>query len=186
MFPGAFDPPHNGHVAILEAALKVTSFDEVWIVPSGKRDDKLISTSYDVRHDFGVLFVEYLKSKTDIPIRLITAELDDTEGKQTHEILKEIRNRADAQVTQLIGSDGFLNIHASVATGERFIVVSRPGYELPKEFVKNDNVTILDGIFRDISSTKIRDMIHMHDMDYKALIPKTIASFIEKSDLYKK
>ena len=34
LFGGTFDPPHNGHVALVEAALSEMGLDEVWILPA--------------------------------------------------------------------------------------------------------------------------------------------------------
>lgn len=92
LFPGAFNPPHYGHIETIKVALEKVSFDELWIVPSGKRDDKNIAISYENRHVFGKFFVEYLESEFSIPVKLITAELDNMDGKFTHEILKEIKS----------------------------------------------------------------------------------------------
>jgi nicotinate-nucleotide adenylyltransferase len=30
---GSFDPPHRGHVIIAKRLLKLTNFDEVWLMP---------------------------------------------------------------------------------------------------------------------------------------------------------
>ncbi|ATX83048.1 nicotinate-nucleotide adenylyltransferase [Mariprofundus ferrinatatus] len=34
LFGGTFDPPHNGHVALVEAGLNVMGLDEVWVIPA--------------------------------------------------------------------------------------------------------------------------------------------------------
>src|SRR4051812_39021789 len=101
IYPGAFNPPHYGHVATVELALKKYPFDEVWIIPSGKREDKIISTTYNDRRNLSNLFVEFLKTKIAIPAKLITDELDDTEGRFTSEILGKIKSQPDVEITQL-------------------------------------------------------------------------------------
>lgn len=35
LFGGSFDPPHIGHVALVEAALDVLQLDAVWVIPAG-------------------------------------------------------------------------------------------------------------------------------------------------------
>ena len=136
LFPGAFNPPHNGHTEAVERALKKESFDELWIMPSGKRNDKTITTSYEQRRVLGNLFVEYLQSKINMPVKLITAELDNMNGKFTHEILEEVKSQSDMEITQLIGLDGFLDLQKGklIDSQEKFIVINRRGYELPKNF----------------------------------------------------
>lgn len=187
LFPGAFNPPHCGHA---EAVIKVleknkNKFDELWIMPSGKRDDKNITTDYKYRRALGNLFVEHLRPKIDISIKLVTAELDDKSGKFTHEILKEIKSQPDIQVTQLIGLDGFLSIKNGLSNNEEsFIVIKRKGYELPENFSHGGSIIILDEETNPISSTQIRDMVKNNDDGYKKLVPKTIAEYIEKHNLY--
>lgn len=34
LFGGSFDPPHMGHVALVEAGLNVLGLDEVWVIPA--------------------------------------------------------------------------------------------------------------------------------------------------------
>jgi nicotinate-nucleotide adenylyltransferase len=184
MFPGAFDPPHRGHASVVEEAARKFSFDEIWIVPSGKRDDKAISTGYEDRRNLGRLFVEYLRTRIGTPVRLVTAELDDAQGRPTHEILKEIRLEADAQVMQLIGLDGFLKIRGKAAEDETFVVVKRPGYELPEDFISNEKAILLDAEAPDISSTRIRSMVRDRDDGYRKLLPDSIADYIDKYHLY--
>src|SRR4051812_30238185 len=102
MFPGAFNPPHLGHISSLKIAVKNQSFDEIWIVPSGKRDDKNISISYEDRRNLGRLFVEVLSEHVDIPVMLMTNELDDVRGRVTDQILEELKARKDVEFTQLV------------------------------------------------------------------------------------
>ena len=186
LFPGAFNPPHNGHTEAVERALKKESFDELWIMPSGKRNDKTITTSYEQRRVLGNLFVEYLQSKINMPVKLITAELDNMNGKFTHEILEEVKSQSDMEITQLIGLDGFLDLQKGklIDSQEKFIVINRRGYELPKNFSRNENVVIFNGTTQPISSTQIRNMIKNNDIGYKKFVPDKIATYIGNHNLY--
>ena len=188
LFPGAFNPPHNGHIEAVEIVLKKVSFDELWIVPSGKRDDKNITTNYEDRRNLGNLFVEYLQSKINIPVKLITAELDNLDGRFTYEILKEIKSKSNIEITQLIGLDGFLGLQKSklINDQEKFIIMNRHCYELPKNFFcnENENVVIFEGTNQSISSTQIRNMIKNNDVGYKKFVPDKIATYIENHNLY--
>lgn len=42
---GAFDPPHAGHSAIVRSILHFLNPDQIVILPSGKRNDKIYSTT---------------------------------------------------------------------------------------------------------------------------------------------
>jgi nicotinate-nucleotide adenylyltransferase len=189
IYPGAFNPPHYGHISTVELALKKQSFDEVWIIPSGKRDDKVIETSYEDRRNLGNIFVEFLKQKTDVPIKLVTDELDDLDGKFTHEILGKIKSQPEIDITQLIGLDGMMNLYQKIKDSnafgmEKYIVVRRFGYETPESFFHNCNIILIDGQTQDISSTKIRNMVHCGDDNYQKFAPEEIVGYIKNHSLY--
>ncbi|MBP7804703.1 MAG: hypothetical protein KA052_00585 [Candidatus Pacebacteria bacterium] len=191
IYPGAFNPPHYGHVTALELALKNHSFDEAWIIPSGKREDKIIPISYEDRRNLGNLFIEFLKTKIPIPVKLVTDELDDTEGKFTSEILGKIKSQSNIEVTQLCGLDGMLKLYPKlvewgVADTEKYIVILRPGYELPQDFLFTLNITMLEEIGQDVSSTQIRHMVSIGDDKYKKFLPVEIATYIKGNSLYQK
>lgn len=183
LFPGAFNPPHYGHVSAVEVVLKKMSFDEIWIMPSGKRNDKTISISYETRRDLGNLFVEYLQIKTSIPVELITDELNDQKKRSTEEILREVKSQSGTQFVQLIGLDGYIKIGKRLLD-EKFVVVRRPGYELPSELTQSNNAIILDEETVDISSTSIRTLIQNQDLRYRELVPEKIALYINDHNLY--
>lgn len=187
LFPGAFNPPHYGHIEAIKIALEKVSFDELWIMPSGKRDDKTITINYGDRRALGNFFVEYLQSVINIPVKLITTELDNTTGKLTHEILKEVKSQNDVKITQLIGIDSFLSIQDKLDDNEeKFIIINRQGYEIPIDFSPNENIIIFEGTNLSISSTQIRAMVKNNDVNYKKLVPEKIALYIEDYGLYLK
>lgn len=167
LFPGAFNPPHNGHIDALEKALTKDSFEEVWILPSGKRDDKTISIDYKDRRALGYLFVDFLKSKIDTPIKLLTDELDDTQGRYTQEILEAIKSQPDVKVVQLIGSDGMTNLQA-----------------VSDEKLNMDDFVVVERKETDVSSTRIRTMIENNDSGYRNLVPSEIGDYIDTHGLY--
>jgi len=161
LFPGAFNPPHYGHSEIVELALQKNVFDELWIMPSGKRKDKTIDISYIHRTNLGKLFVSYLKTRIKLPIILLEDELNDSEGRYTDKIMCEIKSKEGFAITQLIGSDGIMNLYnadKSILDKEKFIVAQRVGDILPNDFPQK-NVDIIDGASSKISSTQIRKMI---------------------------
>jgi nicotinate (nicotinamide) nucleotide adenylyltransferase len=183
-FPGAFSPPHLGHVSTLEVVLNQESFDEVWIIPSGKRDDKSISLTYEERRNLGNIFIEHLRSKFHLPIILRTDELDNKDGKSTTEILNGINSLPGFNITQLIGLDGMIRLQKYVGGSNKFIVVKRQGYEESDLLPHGDNIRIIGETTKDISSTQIRKMIKNSEVSYKKLLPVGIANYIEEHNLY--
>jgi len=184
-YPGTFNPPHFGHVSAVKVSVDTLDFDEVWIMPCGKRIDKIIPTSYNDRRSLGQIFVEYLQTVTDIPVQLLTNELDNVDGKYTHEVIVELKSKSTDEIFQLVGIDGFMGIKERViAPSEKFVIIKRSGYEFPEKLTSNNNLTILDEVVGGISSTKIREMVKNGDEGYKKLVPDKIASYIEAQGLY--
>jgi nicotinate-nucleotide adenylyltransferase len=184
-YPGTFNPPHLGHVSAVEVAVDNLDFDEVWIMPCGKRIDKVIPTSYEDRRNLSNLFVEYLQTLIQIPVKLLTTELDDTEGRYTHEVIVELKSHSEDEIFQLVGIDGFMGIkERDIGSNEKFVVIKRSGYEFPDELISNNNLIFLDEGVGGISSTKIREMIKNHDEGYKESLPDKVVSYIEEKGLY--
>ena len=185
-YPGTFNPPHFGHISAVKVAVDNLDFNDVWIMPCGKRIDKVIPTSYDDRRNLGEMLVEYLQTVTNIPVKLLTNELDDVDGKYTHEVIVELKSQSKKdEIFQLVGIDGFMGIKERlIAPSEKFVIIKRSGYEFHEELVANDNLIFLDEGIGGISSTKIREMVKNHDIGYKKLVPEKIADYIEKNKLY--
>ena len=155
-------------------------------MPCGKRIDKVIPTSYDDRRRLGNIFVEYMQTIVQVPVRLLTTELDNTDGKYTHEVIIELKAQSEDEIFQLVGIDGFMGIKERViAPNEKFVIIKRSGYESPEGLASNANLIFLDEGMGGISSTKIREMVKDRDLEYKKLVPEKVASYIEESGLYK-
>jgi len=184
-YPGTFNPPHLGHVSAVMVALDNLKFDEVWIMPCGKRIDKVIPIAYDDRRSLGNIFVEYLQTIIHVPVKLLTTELDNTDGKYTHEIIVELKSQSKDEIFQLVGIDGFMGIKERViAPNEKFVIIKRSGYEFPEGLILNNNLIFLDEGVGGISSTKIREMVKNHNIDYKKLVSEKIAKYINNHNLY--
>ena len=184
-YPGTFNPPHLGHASAVLVALKNVVFDEVWVLPSGKRVDREIPTSVEDRRNLATLFVDYLQTQTQVPIRLVADALDGVGGKYTHEIIVELKSQSKDEIFQLVGIDGFMSIKERViGPNEKFVINKRSGYEFPEELLSNSNLVILEEEVGGISSTRIREMIKNADKGYKKLVPEEIATYIEEKGLY--
>jgi nicotinate-nucleotide adenylyltransferase len=180
LYPGAFNPPHLGHESVIETALKQVQFDEVWVMPSGNRPDKTISTSYTDRRVLGQLFVDSVQSKVSVPIKLISAEIEEGNSKLAHELINEIQSQPGLVVTQLIGVDGLEFLarkYGADLDSERYLVVQRKGYQLDAT-VNPDKIVFL------ISSTQVRELAKRGDTTYKELVSVAIGDYVEQHQLY--
>lgn len=187
LYPGTFNPPHLGHASTVFAALKKVVFDEVWVLPSGKRVDREISTSVEDRRNLSILFVEYLQKQVQIPVRFLADALDGVDGKYTHEVIVDIKSQSENEIYQLCGTDGFTSIKERIiGPNEKFVINKRSGYELPEELIENKNFIFLEENedVIGISSTKIREMVKNGDEEYKKLVPDEISFYIEEKRVY--
>ncbi len=183
-YPGTFNPPHLGHASAVLVTLKNIAFDEVWILPSGKRVDKEIPTSVEDRRNLASLFVDYLRTQTQVPVRLVADALDSVDGKYTHEVIVDLKSQPEHEIYQLCGTDGFTSIKERIISpNEKFVLIKRSGYEFPEELKTNHNLIVLEEVGW-ISSTKIREMIKNGDDSYRKLVPEKISSYIEEKKLY--
>jgi nicotinic acid mononucleotide adenylyltransferase len=172
-----------GHVSGVCAAVDAIDFDEVWIMPCGKRLDKEIHTSPEDRKILGKIFVEYLQTILDIPVLLLTTALDD-DGKYIHEIILELKSQSKDEIYQLVGIDGYMGIkERTIGPHEKFVVIKRSGYEYPDDLNPNDNLVFLEEV-GDISSTKVLDAVKNRDENYRTLVPERVATYIEEKGLY--
>ncbi len=185
-YPGTFNPPHFGHISVVTTALKSNNFDEVWIMPSGKRVDKEISTSYEDRKNLGNILVEYLKTQTNTPIKLISTAVDSEDAKFTHEIIVELKSESEDEIFQLVGIDGYLSIKERViGPDEKFVISKRLGYDFNEESIPKDCILIsADETVGEISSTQVREMVKGGDDGYKKLVPEKVVLYIEEKGLY--
>ena len=49
LYGGAFDPPHKSHLAIVNEILALPFINEVWLLPSGDRNDKKLVLNMEQR-----------------------------------------------------------------------------------------------------------------------------------------
>lgn len=185
LYPGTFNPPHFGHVSAVKVSVDAIDFDEVWVMPAGKRVDREIPTSYKDRKNMGEIFVEYLRTQVNIPVKLIATAVDNTDSKYTHEVILELKAQSENEIIQLVGVDGYIGIkERAIGPDEKFLVIKRSGYEFPEELTSNKNLQFLAEGVAGISSTKVREMVKNGDQEYMKLVPEKIASYIKEKGLY--
>jgi len=118
LFGGSFDPPHRGHVALVEAARRELGLDPVVVLvtvrPAYKRVETPVETRLELaRAAFPGCPVEREESTSDVTVREAEARFGD--------------------VVFLIGADQFLDFPSwhdpdAVLQHARLGVATRPGY----------------------------------------------------------
>jgi len=205
VFGGTFDPPHSGHVSMLDAALSVGGVDGVLVVPSARPPHKASapSASYSDRLAMSRLMSEFFGRGvcvSDIEGRMSTGEV----LSYTFDTLEALElEYPGVELRFLIGGDSLAALHTWFKADE---IVARWGVlTVPRsdsegvrssglEFVLRENwplgiaSKLVDSILScekvDISSSLVRARLEGGE-DVSALLPPSVLSYIEKKGLYK-
>ena len=167
LFGGSFDPPHIGHITIVEALQKLSIIDEIIIMPTFLNPFKSLSHASPQQR------LSWLK---DIFSSYKNVKIDDYEVRQkrkvpTIESVKVLLQKYK-KIYLVIGADNLKTLcswyhHEELAKLVTFIVVPRDGIHIPETFLKLD-------IEKNVSSSQLREK-----MD-KAMLPSCSAVEIIK------
>jgi nicotinate-nucleotide adenylyltransferase len=211
IYGGTFDPVHRGHVEVARRVLQLFELDEVLFVPACVPPHKLVISSAFHRFAMLALATEHdapLRISTlelDEPERPYAV---DTVERMHAEI------GADRRLFFMIGADSWSEI-TTWHEWQRLlrmcdlIVVTRPGYELSDNIPNGAQVVDVRGMNRreisevlssessprtfftdagmvDISATAIRVAASAGESErLREMVPASVASYIEKYELYK-
>jgi nicotinate-nucleotide adenylyltransferase len=180
LFGASFNPPHNGHVAVVEAARAQLGLERLLILvavdPRHKRVDEDAETRLALaRAAFPDCPVEREESTTDVTVREAEQRFGD--------------------VIFLVGADQFLDFPgwhdpAAVLDHARLGVATRPGY--PRELLdealerldRPERVLFFDVPPWPISSRELRARVAAGE-PVDLLVPPAVADLIEARGLYR-
>jgi nicotinate-nucleotide adenylyltransferase len=137
-FGGTFDPIHNGHLALADAALEACHLDRVLFVPTDAPPHKRRKpiTSFIHRYTMVSLALNEARERNFVP-SLLEQPGPNVHFRYSIDTVRALRRRLrkSDRLFFLIGIDAFLEIatwHQPEALLHAcdFIVVSRPGYSL--------------------------------------------------------
>lgn len=189
IYGGAFDPPHFGHMWVVSCILNSGEVDQVWLVPSGTRQDKKTVAPGWARAEMLEKMLSLCFNK-DERLQVCTAEIEEGSSIEgTVELLDELKNRAiDADFKIIIGADLVHQLsswrHLQRIKNSQFLVVGRPGTfaETPEGFkIKHIPTPIL----LDISAHQLRSLL-ANQNHVAGLIPREVeemarAYYLQKS-----
>ena len=193
MFGGTFDPVHNGHLIIAEAAGESLALDEVLFIPAGSPRLKGRNVVTDPHHRLCMVQLATepipLFDCSDIEIRrtgpTYTADTLDRLGEK----------RAGSAVFLIAGLDALRKFHMwgrpeDILKSATIVGAPRPGQDRldPAAFEKvapgsANRVVTLAGPVTGISSTDIRDRA-LQGLPIDHLVPKTVGRYIRDNRLY--
>ena len=167
VFGGMFDPPHVGHVALVEAAKRHFGAARVLVLVGADPGHREVAASAGER---------LALARAAFPAEQV--ELDD--HPRTIDML---RARKLDDPALLIGADEYVDFPSwkepdAILQLAKVAVAARPGYELPEGVVSFDMVPTA------VSSTEIRRRVAAgRPIDH--LVPPAVAGEIERLGLYR-
>jgi nicotinate-nucleotide adenylyltransferase len=179
LYGGAFDPPHNGHVALLEAARRALDPDECMVAVTAVPPHKEVGTPSVIRMEL---------AKAAFPGE--TVMLD--EHGRTIDLLRAHPEWTGAIF--LIGADEFVDFPEwkepeSILELVRIGVATRPGFSSDriagalKKIGRRDRVELFDMEPVAIASRDLRARLDRGD-DVHELVPEAVWDLIERGGLY--
>jgi nicotinate-nucleotide adenylyltransferase len=163
VYGGTFDPPTRAHEAIMRACLAVDGIDELWIMPSGYRQDKPGMSPNESR--LGLLQSLLDDEFDEFPVRLSTFEMNlpqPTETQRTTTALAEAYPMH--QFWYVFGADSIATMN-TWGGGEllrqtlHILAVPRSGYDLPAETDRIRHLPIGEVALAGISSSAVRSAL---------------------------
>ncbi len=176
LFGGSFNPPHRGHVAVVQALAASNQFDEIWIVPCLNHAFQKPLISYEDRLHLCHLAFDFLSPQ--VQVSEIEKEAKNTEGF-TINLLQFLKHKyPEAHFFWVMGSDNQeerarWKDFDKVEKLAQIYPISRAGFE--------------PSPFPEVSSTEVREKIKQGGnlKKLELLIPLGVLNYIQKKNLYR-
>lgn len=185
VFGGTFNPIHNGHLIIAEAAIKSLKLDKIIFVPSYLPPHKKTSDIIEAEDRLNMV---KLATRHNEDFEVSDLEIKRKGTSYTVDTIKELKSRFndDDEFYFIIGSDSIPELKKwkdidNLLKIIKFVAVNRPGYSfrgIPKEALRIQ----IKGI--EISSSNIRKLLK-ENKSIHSLVPEAAEQYIIKKRLYK-
>src|SRR3989338_1468588 len=190
IYGGAFSPPHIGHASVIEAVLRLFACDELWVMPSADRHDKVVSASGSHRVKMLNIMLKELFPNSKIPVIVSDIELKRGQPIVTYETQKIIKEKyQDHEFHFVLGSENLSTIETKWVNGKKlfqetnFVAVRNPLLLLSEKLPPH--LFIIDDIpWTNASSTFVRRIISEGHSGLP-YITSSVARYIKENSLYK-
>jgi len=211
IYGGTFDPVHNGHLKVARGVQKLFGLDEVILMPAYVPPHKRGAGITSAFHRFAMLA---LATEHDESLTISTAELDQPDRPYAVDTVAYMQETlgSDCRLFFVMGADSWSEITTwrewrRLLTMCDHLVVTRPGYELPTDDVRgkvvdvrgknnvairaiveasqSPQVFVTDTVFEDVSATAIRAAAKNGQAELTTMVPREVAHYIEKYELYR-
>ncbi len=184
IFGGTFNPPHIGHLIVIESVQDQLEFDSVLFIPSAQTPNKHDSSLAPARDR-----LEMTRLAVGDDYRVSDIEVSRPGVSYTVDTLADLASLyPGARLHLIIGADNFCEFQTWRSPGailERaeLVVMSRPGFVPPKnEFARRTKFVTVPQI--GISGTDIRRRIKLK-RSIRYLVPPKVEEYIRRHNLYR-
>ena len=188
---GTFDPPHNGHLLLAQAALEQLALDVVYFLPVGDPTHKSRRNLSNVSQRVSMTVLA-IADKVDFALEL--TDCLRPEPHYTSTLLPLIRAKyPTAELWYVIGGDSLRDFYKwnepqAIIAQCRLAVLPRPGakidwWELEGVDGLRERVDMLDGELADVSSTMLRRAENSAERAY--YLPPAVFDYVERYNLYR-
>ena len=175
IYIGSFNPPHKGHIDVVNYLLKGKYVDRVLIVPTLGYWDK--RDLVDIKHRINMLKIfESDKIKVDTL---------HNEYAYTYQLMDALAKDYEDELYLIMGADNIIGFdkwkHYQKLLKYKIIVINRNGIDINKYIKKyhsNNFIVVNDYEFIKVSSSEIRDNLNNEYLDDKVL------KYIKDNNLY--
>ena len=185
LFFGSFNPIHNGHLIIAQAALEFSHLDEIWFVVSPQNPFK---KNKNLLHEFDRYDMVKAAIESNDRFKVSDIEFNMPRPSYTVDTLAYLKEKHSYYEFRLIIGGDNLSIFPKWKNSQKIlndfglIVYPRPG-SIGTEKLDHPNITYIESPLIDISATYIRRCIR-ENKSIKYLVPEKTAEFITSRKLF--
>ena len=183
LFGGSFDPPHLGHLKIIENCWG--ECDKLILMPSAH--SPLKKNPPIAREKHRIKMLEILTHELNYPIQIDNWEISQPEPNYTYFTIQHLqKEHPNSSISLVVGADQLEQFHQwknykEILSSVHFIGFNRDNYnEAP---IEGMNLTWIKDFKMDISSTEIREKIGRGDQLGNEL-PQPVWDYIQENNLY--
>ncbi len=188
IFGGTFDPPTRAHEAIVRACLEREDIDEVWLMPSGQREDKPHMST----NGFRLAMLKAMMRDSFIDnqqLKLCDLEMNLPQPTHTAKTVQALKARYPSHCFWFVfGSDSYQAM-GTWPGGEELqrdlgmLIVRRAGSEVRLD-APNVRELVLGGNQEEVvSSTEVREAL-AHGLPVSDYVTASVERFLHQHDCY--
>jgi nicotinate-nucleotide adenylyltransferase len=188
VFGGTFNPPHVGHLIVMESVQDQLSFDRVLFIPSANPPHKKNPTLAPSEHRFAMTKLAIDDNKA---YEVSDLEIQRVGTSYTIDTLKILNSLyPSASLSLIIGADNFVEIDSWRSPEEIFsmadvLVMSRPGFSTTNvRHSYSRHVRFVNVPSVGISGSDIRRRIKQN-RTIRYLVPDSVLKYIHHHRLYR-